>query len=197
MLHVVGDRCFEPLFRAARSRAFHLEVRDDYVLEDEQEALRRFDAGVAYEREEQPESWKAWDALMVESAGRGIKLERLRVVTVPHSDYTRWLVSATDDNIATGEIVRWLPRHLVDPAYLPHDDYWLFDTNTVAFNTFAENGAFMGLSITTDPALVGRCLQVRERLWPEGIDHQRYCESEHVHDERSVGRTRGAGCAPA
>jgi hypothetical protein len=51
MLHVVGDRCYEPLFRAARFRAFHLEVRDQYLMDDEQEALRRFDAGVAYERE--------------------------------------------------------------------------------------------------------------------------------------------------
>ncbi|WP_040778684.1 DUF6879 family protein [Nocardia pneumoniae] len=180
MLHVGGDRCFEPLFRAARYRAFHLEVRDCYVLEDEQEALRRFDAGVAYEREEQPESWKAWDALMVESAGRGVTLERLRVVTVPHSDYTRWLLSATDDNIATGETVRWLPRHLADPADVPHDDYWLFDADTVAFNTFAADGRFTGLSITTDPALVACCLRVRERLWSIGIDHQRYYESEHV-----------------
>jgi hypothetical protein len=180
MLHVVGDRCYEPLFRAARFRAFHLEVRDQYLMDDEQEALRRFDAGVAYERDEQPESWKAWDALMVESAGRGVALERLRVVTVPHTNYTRWLLSATDDNIATGEAVRWLPRHLVDPADLPYDDYWLFDTNMVAFNTFAEDGAFTGLSITTDPALVARCSRVRKRLWPKGIDHQRYCESEHV-----------------
>ncbi|MEU1960759.1 DUF6879 family protein [Nocardia sp. NPDC019255] len=182
MLHVAGDRCFEPLFRAARFRAFHLEVRDHYVMEDEQEALRRFDAGVAYEREEQPESWKSWDALMVESAARGVTLERLRVVTVPHTGYTRWLLSATDDNIATGEAVRWLPRHLVDPADLPHDDHWLFDTHTVAFNTFAENGSFTGLSITTDPALVSRYLGVRERLWPMGIEHQRYYESEHVHE---------------
>ncbi|MBF6286906.1 DUF6879 family protein [Nocardia cyriacigeorgica] len=178
MLHVVGDGVFEPLFRAARTRAFHLEVRDSYAVADEAEALRRWAAGEPYEPEEQPDSWKAWDDLMVETAGRGVALERLRVVTVPHSDYTRWLLSRTDIRVATGEAVRWLPRHLTDPADVPLDDFWLFDDDTVAFTTFAEDGAFMGLSITHDPAIVGRCVAAHAALWPHGIDHARYADSE-------------------
>lgn len=174
MLHVVGDGIFEPLFRAARRRAFHLEVQDSYGVADEVEPLRRWEAGETYEPEEQPASWKAWDDLMVETAGRGVALERLRVVTVPHSNYTRWLLSRGDIRVAAGESVRWLPRHLADPAEVPRDDYWLFDDDTVAFTTFAETGEFMGLSITTDPEIVGRCVQARGTLWPNGIDHPRY-----------------------
>ncbi|MFD4456828.1 DUF6879 family protein [Nocardia sp. NPDC058480] len=181
MLHVAGDGIFAPLFRAARHRAFHLEVQDTYGVADEVEALRRWAAGEPYETEEQPESWKAWDDLMVETAGRGIALERLRVVTVPHSDYTRWLLSETETRLEVGEAVRWLPRHLTDPAEVPGDDYWLFDDDTVAFTTFAATGEFMGLSITTDPAIVGRCVQVRVPLWQKGIDHTQYANSEHAH----------------
>lgn len=45
MLHVVGDEVFEPLFRAARRYAFHLEVQNTYGVADEVEALRRWEAG--------------------------------------------------------------------------------------------------------------------------------------------------------
>lgn len=180
MLHVTGDGIFEPLFRAARRRAFHLEVQDTYGVADEVEALRRWEAGESYEPEEQPASWKAWDDLMTETAGRGVALERLRVVTVPHSDYTRWLLSRTEIRLEVGEAVRWLPRHLTDPAAVPGDDYWLFDDDTVAFTTFAESGEFMGLSITTDPGIVARCVQARATLWPKGVDHTRYADSEHA-----------------
>lgn len=181
MLHVVGDEVFEPLFRGARRYAFHLEVQDTYGVADEVEALKRWETGETYEPEEQPVSWKAWDDLMLESAERGIALERLRVITVPHSDYTRWLLSETHTNVAVGEVVRWLPRHLVDPAEVPGDDYWLFDDETVAFTTFAETGEFMGLSITTDRGIVSRCVQARELLWRRGIDHARYADSEYAH----------------
>ncbi|MFQ6228434.1 DUF6879 family protein [Nocardia sp. NPDC002869] len=181
MRHVVGDGIFEPLFRTARYRAFHLEVQDTYGVADEVEALRRWEAGEAYEPAEQPASWRAWDDLMVETAGRGVVLERLRVVTVPHSDYTRWLLSRTDIRIETGESVRWLPRHLTGPDEVPRDDYWLFDDDTVAFTTFAETGEFMGLSITTDPGIVDRCVRARAILWQHGIDHARYADSEYTH----------------
>ncbi|AHH17100.1 hypothetical protein NONO_c23040 [Nocardia nova SH22a] len=180
MLHVVGDGIFEPLFRAARHRAFHLEVRDSYGVADEVEALRRWETGQTYEPEEQPASWKAWDDLMVETAARGVTLERLRVVTVPHSTYTRWLISRTDIRIETGEAVRWLPRHLTEPDSVPGDDYWLFDDHTVAFTTFAADDSFMGLSITTDVGIVGRCVEARTALWSQGIDHAIYLESEYA-----------------
>jgi hypothetical protein len=179
MLHTTGD-VFPPLFRATKARAFHLEVRDSYAVADEREALARWAAGEAYEPAEQPDSWRAWDNLMTETAARGVTLERLRVVTVPHSDYTRWLLSRTEVRVQVGERVRWLPRHLTGPAGAPQDDFWLFDDDTAAWTTFAEDGEFMGLSITTDPGLVGSFVQARERLWPKGIDHARYTVSEYA-----------------
>lgn len=103
------------------------------------------------------------------------------MVTVPHSDYTRWLLSETHTRTESGETVRWLPRHLASPEDVPGDDFWLFDDDTVAFTTFAEAGEFMGLSITTDPGIVARCVNARMTLWPKGIDHDQYTDSEYTH----------------
>ncbi|UGT62865.1 DUF6879 family protein [Nocardia asteroides] len=180
MLHVTGDDIWEPLFRGVEDSAFHLEVKDNYAVADEAEALRRWAAGEPYEHDEQPDSWHAWDELMRETSARGVALERLRVVTVPHSDYVRWLLSTTAGNVDTGEDVRWLPRHLIQPTDVPADDYWLFDRSTVAYTTFGEDGSFTGLSISTDPKLVAWAVEARDTLWPLGIAHAAYMGSEYA-----------------
>ncbi|MFC3966121.1 DUF6879 family protein [Nocardia jiangsuensis] len=63
-----------------------------------------------------------------------------------------------------GEVVRWLSRHLADPAEVPGDDSWLFDHKVVAFTTFVQTGEFTDLSITIDPGSVGLCVRARATL---------------------------------
>lgn len=88
-------------------------------------------------------------------AGRSIR--RPRVVTVPHGDYTRWGLTVAPHNISAGEDIRWLPRHLIDPAELTTDDYWQFDDKRAVFTVFKPDGQFVGGAAITDPTIVARC----------------------------------------
>lgn len=76
--------------------------------------------------ESQPEygekSQKGEVKLIATQAGKSIT--RVRVVTVPHSDYVRWGLTVAPLNIAVGEDVRWLPRHLTGDIGFPVDDCW-------------------------------------------------------------------------
>ena len=65
----------------------------------------------------------------------GKSITRVRVVTVPHSDYARWGLTVAPLNINAGEDIRWRPRHrhLADGIEFLADDYWLFDDNRVVF----------------------------------------------------------------
>jgi hypothetical protein len=85
-----------------------------------------------------------------------------------------------EHNIAAGEDVRWLPRHLINPDELSTDDYWLFDDKLVVFTVFEPSGRFVGGATTTDPVIVNHCLAVRDRVWQAAIPHHRYLETEHV-----------------
>lgn len=50
-----------------------------------------------------------WLALIRDTTATGRLVQRVRVVSVPHGDYTRWGLSVAALNIAAGEDIRWLP----------------------------------------------------------------------------------------
>ncbi|ATL66838.1 DUF6879 family protein [Nocardia terpenica] len=159
------------LFEACRRSAFHLEVRDSYAVPDEFEPFRRFLNGEPRIAEPDPK-WREWKDMMRRLTRSGVTVSRVRVVTVPHSDYQRWLLSETGDNIEAGEDIRYLPRHLA--GEVPTDDFWLFDDRTVAFNLVDREGGPAGAAVTTDPGIAAYCVRAKERLWELATPYVEY-----------------------
>ncbi|UGT40179.1 hypothetical protein LTV02_29715 [Nocardia yamanashiensis] len=167
---------WDHLFHECRQSAFHMEVRDTYAVASESEPLRRFLAG-----EPPPDYDKSdWTGLIREMTGRGVVVNRVRVITVPHSDYQRWLLSVTDENVEAGEDIRYLPRHLVDAADVPRDDWWLFDGTRVAFNLVDQAGRPAGVAVTTDPKIAAYCGDVKDRLMSMATPYREYINDSPV-----------------
>ncbi|MGN2640048.1 DUF6879 family protein [Nocardia takedensis] len=155
-------------FRGLRRSAFHLEVRDSYSEPAENERLRAFLAG-----EEPPEEEPVpWHALMRETTQRGVSVSRVRVVTEPLSDYHRWLLTITARNIASGEDIRYVPRHLA--GTVPADDFWLFDDEWVVYNVVDEIGRPRGAAVTIDPSVAEYARASRDRLWTSAVPFSSY-----------------------
>lgn len=178
-----GD-VFDRLFIDGKwQRAFHLETVDTYSTPDESEPFRKFLDG-----EPDDFAWLDWWlALIRDVTSAGKIVQRARVVTVPHVDYTRWGLTVSPRNIAAGEDIRWLPRHQIDPSELSADDFWLFDDDLVAFSIFTPDGAGAGGATTTDPTIVGYCRTIRDRVWNAATPHAEYGSAQSRRDERSRG----------
>lgn len=86
----------------------------------------------------------------------GKRVERVRVIDQPPSDYLRWEIYLNKWNARAGEDIRYLPRPVADSLHLPAYDFWIFDSATVAFMVFAASGEFTGPVPVTDPAVVGQ-----------------------------------------
>jgi hypothetical protein len=175
-VNLLQGEAFDELFRTFQREAFHLEVQDSYHTPEESGPFQRFLAG-------QPDdlAWhEPWLDLIRDVTASGKRVTRARVVTVPHVDYTRWGLTIAEHNIAAGEDIRWLPRHLIDAADLTTDDYWLFDDERVVFTVFEPNGRFAGGAATTDPVIVAHCRAVRDRVWQRAILHHEYLATENA-----------------
>lgn len=180
LLPLSPDNPFPRLFTQAKNQAFHCEMRDSYLVDDEAEALRRFMAGEP-PLTERPGPWQAWRDLMRDTTQRGVAVRRVRVVTVPHSDYVQWLLQITaDGELGSYENIRWLPRHLLDPELLSLDDWWLFDNHLLAYNLVNGEGAPAGLAATEDPMVVSAYCSARDRLWEKAIPNVQYASSERA-----------------
>ncbi len=171
-MRLLLDGAFDELFRTFQQSAFHLEVADVYQAPGESEPLRRFLAG-----EPDDYAWQQpWLSLMREATAAGRAVRRLRVVSVPHGDYTRWLLAVSRLNTGAGEVIRWLPRHAVGSRPITTDDFWIFDDARVVFTVFAPDGSFAGGAETVDSAIVEHCARVRDALWPVAVPHDDYVE---------------------
>jgi hypothetical protein len=175
-VELLQDEVFDALFRDFERDAFHLEVQDTYHTPEESGPFHLFLTG-----QHDDFAWfQPWLDLAGSATAAGRVVRRVRVVTVPHADYTRWGLTVAEHNIAAGEDIRWLPRHLIDPDELSADDFWLFDDKLVVFTVFEPGGQFAGGAATRDPVIVNQCRAVRDRVWQVAVPHRRYLETEYV-----------------
>ncbi|GGL32707.1 DUF6879 family protein [Nocardia jinanensis] len=159
------------LLRECVSEAFHLEVRDRYVVPAETGRLDRFLEGRPAVSDEQKNHW---NSLVRETTGRGVTVRRVRVVTVPHTDYHRWLLSVTVTNTDAGEDIRYVPRHLAGDV--PSDDWWLIDDERVVYNLIDDHGKPSGLAVTTDSGIIQYARCVKHRLWDMATPYTEYVD---------------------
>ncbi|WP_433655657.1 DUF6879 family protein [Nocardia sp. CA-128927] len=166
-MQLVGDDGFKNLLQSCEREAFHLELLDSYAEPNEHEPFRRF-----LEDEPDDHMWfQPWMDLVRETTGRGVAVTRTRIVSVPHTDYTRFSLAVAELNARAGEDIRYLPRHLAEDV--PPDDFWLFDDQLVIFSAFGGSNAWSG-AVTVDTNIVGYCQQVKERFWPLSIPYSTY-----------------------
>lgn len=169
-MQLVSPDEFADLLGSARHSAVHLEVKDSYLVDDEDEHFALFLAG-----EDDDYAWmNGWSEQVRAAVTRGCKVERARVVTVPHSDYIRWSLEVSRVNIAAGEDIRYLPRHEIDPGLLTAEDWWLFDNERVGFSVFDAPGRWVGTAVTDDRRIVDLCSAVWETVWAAAVPHADY-----------------------
>jgi hypothetical protein len=142
-----------------RRSAFRLELLDKYVAANEAEPFRRFLNG-----EPHNPAWREpWAQFVRESVRDGKRMARVHVVREPLSDYLKFeLTRAYPANVTAGEDVRILEISQYPELSPPSRDFWLFDERNAAVMDYDQDGNFLGADATSDPALVGYYLHVRD-----------------------------------
>ncbi|MFE4457200.1 DUF6879 family protein [Nocardia tengchongensis] len=170
-MKLLQGEALDDLIRRSQREAFHLELKDDYESPAGDEPYRNWLAGGPAD----DYAWfQGWLTLVRDFIARGAVMRRVRVVTVPLTDYQRWMLEITEKNVDAGEQVRYLPRHLADSGRLTTDDWWLLDDETVVFTTFEEDGRFAGAAVTHDPRIVAYCQEVRDYVWSAAVPYAEY-----------------------
>jgi hypothetical protein len=154
----------------ARKRAFHLEQRDAYNVESEDEPFGRWIRG-----EPDDYAWHAdWLGFVREATAAGVQVQRVRLATIPHSDYVRWGLDVSPLNVQAGEDVRYLARDLTQGIDLPREDYWLLDDDLLILSVFSPDGRTGGFARASDPELLRQCVNVRDQVWNRAVPYAQY-----------------------
>jgi Family of unknown function (DUF6879) len=139
---VTGDE-FGKLFETFTASAFRLETLPEYLVPQDVESLRLF-------RDGQPQpAWRRerpWLTTVRNALARGARMQRVRVVQTPLTDYQRFQFSwGYVENSEAGEEISILdhyPPKLSSVLAFP-EDFWLFDDATVVALEYDDEGRFL------------------------------------------------------
>jgi hypothetical protein len=160
---------FKAIARSSR-RAFHLEQQDTYNVAAEDEPFGRWLRG-----EPDDYAWhQDWLSFLREATAAGVEVQRVRLVSIPHTDYTRWGLAMAPINAEAGEDMRYLPRNQAEDIDFPAEDYWLMDDDQLVLSIFSEDGRTGGFARDADPELLRQCASVRDQVWDRAIPCARY-----------------------
>jgi uncharacterized protein DUF6879 len=177
---LTGDD-FNDLFQYFERTAVRLETQGVYTVAEEQESVAEFLAG-----EPRPVSefgfYAAWLAKIQAATAAGKRVERVRILDEPPTDYQRWEIWSGQYNTAAGEVIRYLPRSQAIAVGLPvTDDWWLFDGEKLAVMHFSDQGEPLGGEILTDADVVAQ----HQAWWELAVEHSQPVppETEDVVDD--------------
>lgn len=121
-----------------------------------------------------------WLSMVENAASVGRSFSRVRVVSLPLSDYNRWGYAVARHNIAAGEDIRYLVRERADAAGLPNHDYWLFDSRKLLRMHFAEDDRFLTAEVVEDPAEIVRHNYWRDAAWHHAVRRDEFGAKEQL-----------------
>ncbi|MER5727801.1 DUF6879 family protein [Streptomyces sp. NPDC002138] len=164
---------FEELLSSAQHSAVHLEMRDGYMPDP---GLDAWKAGERNRREDNDENEWPWLRWVREATGRGVRIRRARVFSVPESDYLRFEHHISDANVRAGEEIKWLPRRRATDIAFPGNDFWVFDGSLALILHFTGDGEWADdpIEICTDPAVIKLCSSAFEAVWERAVPHSEY-----------------------
>jgi hypothetical protein len=148
------------MFATFEHTAYRLELRDRYLSANNQQTVADYNAGRDVDL-----SWlDPWLDKVGAARAEGRKYHRVRVVSVPLSDYTRYSLWVAQRNVEAGEDIRYLARADI-PEGLVDFDYWLFDSRTAARMQFDSDDVLQGFELVTDPGMLVELNYWRDAAW--------------------------------
>lgn len=105
-----------------------------------------------------------WLTMIREASAEGRRFFRVRVVSLPLTDYSRFGVFCSKHTNAAGEDIRYLVRG--QATDLPDYDYWLFDSRKLVWMHFDDDENFLGGEVIEDPAVI-----VAHNYWRDAARH--------------------------
>lgn len=151
-------------------------MRDNYNSPYEIESVRKFLAG-----EPDDLAWsESWLSIVREAANEGRRFSRVRVVSVPLTDYSRFGVWASQFTTAAGEDIRYLARDQAQDMGVPNHDYWLFDSRLLVAMRFDDADRFLGGEVIEGPAMIVQHNYWRDAAWHRAVRRDDFATEQHL-----------------
>jgi hypothetical protein len=116
-----------------------------------------------------------WLGMIRAATAQGRRFTRVRVVSLPLTDYSRFGLYCSGYTGEAGEEIRYLAREQAHD--LPDYDYWLFDSRKLVRMHLTGDGRFLGGEVISDPATVVQHSYWRDAAWHRAVRRDEFADS--------------------
>jgi hypothetical protein len=181
-----GPSFFEP-FTSFQRTARRMETRDRYDIPGERESFQRFLAGEPDDPDELTKR-ERWLGNLRAATAAGKRVERVRIVPDPLTDYLRFEIRGTRYNVDFGEDVRYLDRDRASAIDLPAHDFWVFDASRLMLMYFTADDRHLGSELVTDSDMVQRHERWVDLAFEHATPHRQYLAEDPSREDPASGR---------
>lgn len=150
--------------RNANSSLFRFEGLQNYDVPHEAEMIRTWkEQGVV-----DVSGMRDWWNFIERKTKSGVRMQRVRLVTLPLSDYTEVELEIHKQSASHGDDIRItaLTTELAEKIGSPIQDFWLIDDFVALAMQYDSNGKYLGFKATQDVAAL---LSLRDQLLRNAI----------------------------
>ena len=123
---------------------------------------------------------QSWLDILRETTATGRRFARVRLVSLPLTDYSRFGVWCAQFTNGAGEDIRYLDRSKAEATGLPNFDYWLFDSRLLLRMHFDERDAFLGGEIIEDAEQIVKANYWRDAAWHHAIRRDDFATQQQL-----------------
>jgi uncharacterized protein DUF6879 len=123
---------------------------------------------------------QTWLDMLREATAEGRRFARVRVVSLPLNDYSRFGVWCAQFTSGAGEDIRYLVQDDAKAAELPDHDYWLFDSRKLVRMHFDDADRFLGGEVIEDPTDIVQANYWRDAAWHKAVRRDDFVKQQTV-----------------
>ena len=131
---------------SAVASLFRFEGLQEYVVEQEREALLAFTADGTVSDAHMQDWWGFIDR----KTKSGIVMERVRLVIEPLTDYTKMELELHKRSAEKGDVIKTITEDRFSELGIAPQDFWLIDDAKVLIMNYDEQGKYLGYAVYED-----------------------------------------------
>lgn len=128
--------------KKSKKSLFRFEALQDYQVEEEEKDFQLFIESGKVDLT----GMKDWLDFVKSNHEIRIKMQRVRLVRLPLTEYTKFGIPAYESEVKLGEEVRILEEDAEDKTGI-QKDFWLIDDNIVIIMKYNQNGKYEGFEV--------------------------------------------------
>lgn len=158
---------FDKNWRNAKHSIFRLQVRPEYKIPGEQEAIAKWKQGEIAAAN--TKEWRDWQKTLKTTIEKGIAIQRVRIIPEKLTDYIKFEIDTWREySIKNGEELLFLDndefQKIITGCGFGPKDFWLFDNQYLLIFNYDKAGKFTGDVAITDGGMIKRYCELKSKL---------------------------------